>query len=196
MKRFIGYLEAWYLLIASLGLVEGGINIILMPQHIAQTLPDGKTLIGLMMGVWCLGALMGPVLGRLVDRFGMPRWSLAVVLAAAALVQWLLLQTTHIALWALLMWLLGVTFFGGLTLFNMLIVRRFPDKEWHWRTSLMMFFFVGGEVVGFAVAAYFPTPAAGILAGSGMLLLTGILTLVMALLAGTLLKIKLFGGTQ
>ena len=180
MKKFLGYLEPWYLLIASLGLVEGGINIIMMPQHIAQTLPDGKAVIGLMMGVWCLGALMGPVLGRMVDRFGMPRWSLAIVLAAAAAIQWLLLQTTHMALWVVLMWLLGVTFFGGLTLFNMLIVRRFPEKEWHWRTSLMMFFFVGGEVVGFAVAAYFPTPAAGILAGSGMLLLTGILTLVLA----------------
>ena len=180
MKKFLGYLEPWYLLIASLGLVEGGINIILMPQHIAQTLPDGKALIGLMMGVWCLGALMGPVLWRMVDRFGMPRWSLAIVLAAAAAIQWLLLQTTHMALWVVLMWLLGVTFFGGLTLFNMLIVRRFPEKEWHWRTSLMMFFFVGGEVVGFAAAAYFASPASGILMGSGMLLLTGLLTLLMA----------------
>lgn len=180
MRQYTRYLEPWYLLIAGLGLVEGGINIILLPQYIARTLDQGAALIGLMMGIWCLGGLMGPVLGRLVDRHGMPRWSLALMLAVAAVLQWLLLQTNSILLWVGLMWLLGVTFWGGLTLFNLLIVRRFSEAQWHWRTSLMMGCFVGGEVVGFALAGTFSDPAQGISQGSLALLVCSALSLIMA----------------
>lgn len=180
MRRILGYFEPWYLLIAGLGLVEGGINIILMPQYIASQLPQGTVLIGLMMGVWCLGGLMGPVLGRLVDRYGLPRWSLGGLLSVAALLQYLLLQTTSIVWWLLLMWGLGVTFFGGLTLFNLLIVRRFEEVQWHWRTSLMMGFFVGGEVLGFALAGEYALPGEGILHGSLVLLVSASLSFWLA----------------
>jgi MFS family permease len=121
--------EAWFAPFALVNASSLGLVPILLPLVAVRY---GLGHVGLIMGAFNLGAFAAPVIGSVVDRYGVYR-SLATVCAASCAVSLWLFAVSVPAAQLLLALAGGAGFAGALTIASLLIVERHPEVEWNQR---------------------------------------------------------------
>jgi MFS family permease len=123
--------------------------------------------VGLVMGAFNLGAFAAPVIGSVVDRYGVYR-SLATVCAASCAVSLWLFAVSVPAAQLLLALAGGAGFAGALTIASLLIVERHPEVEWNQRLGWLETALSVGQGAGLVLAAWLSglSPRGGLLAAA------------------------------
>ncbi|WP_434362949.1 MFS transporter [Parasalinivibrio latis] len=170
-------IEPWYLLMVVLGALNVAFNIMLIPQHIADTYPNGNALIGVIMAAWTAGPLMSPFLSKFIRLTDGPQYNVAKLFLLNALLAFTVPYCTHLALLFLNLFLQGLIYASVYSILNLLIVKRFQENQWHSRTSMLIAAFIIGEVIGFALAGLMADPIRGVSLGGVGLLVTSIFCL-------------------
>jgi MFS family permease len=122
-------LEPWFTPFALVNGAAVGLTPILLPLVAAK---QGAGHVGLVMGVFNLGAFAAPVTGGLADRFRAHRL-LATLSAGLSAVSLWLFPLANSGVQLLLALAGGAGFAGAVTIANLLIVERRPEAEWNQR---------------------------------------------------------------
>jgi MFS family permease len=121
--------EPWFLPFALVNGAAVGLTPILLPLVAAR---QGAGHVGLVMGAFNLGAFAAPVTGGLADSLHAHRLLATVCAALSAVSLWLFPYADSV-LQLLLALAGGAGFAGAVTIANLLIVERRPEKEWNQR---------------------------------------------------------------
>jgi MFS family permease len=121
--------EPWFIPFALVNGAAVGLTPILLPLVAAR---QGAGHVGLVMGVFNLGAFAAPVTGGLADALHAHRLLATVCSALSAVTLWLFPYVGS-ALQLLLALVGGAGFAGAVTIANLLIVERRPEGEWNQR---------------------------------------------------------------
>ncbi len=174
LKRSI---EPWYLLMVVLGALNVAFNIMLIPQHIADSYPDGNALIGIVMSAWTAGPLLSPLMSKYMRLTEGRQYNVAKLFLLNAVLAFSVPYCTHVSLLFLNLLIQGLIYAGIYSILNLLIVKRFEESQWHNRTSMLVAAFIIGEVIGFALAGVMTDPIRGVSLGGVGLLITSIFCL-------------------
>jgi MFS family permease len=121
--------EPWFVPFALVNGAAVGLTPILLPLVAAQ---QGAGHVGLVMGAFNLGAFAAPVTGGLADTLHAHRLLATLCAVLSALTLWLFPYVGS-ALQLLLALAGGAGFAGAVTIANLLIVERRPEREWNQR---------------------------------------------------------------
>ncbi|AMO57465.1 hypothetical protein GZ77_15210 [Endozoicomonas montiporae] len=160
------FMEPFYLAAIAYGFVLEGINIMLIPQLLAQQVEGGEYYSGFILGMQAAGALLGPLWGMLCEKSGRHRMLLTGVLLLASISQAALLLASELWHWIALVSVLSVSIPASLTCLMCCIFHRHPAIEWDQRQNNLLMVQAVAAVGGLAIASYFP----GERAAEGMLL--------------------------
>ncbi|EHV5554024.1 MFS transporter [Vibrio parahaemolyticus] len=172
-------IEPWYLFMVILGAFNVGFCIMLVPQFVVLSFDSGLAKIGLIMAAWTAGPLVGPWFSKYIDKWGTPKvWLSGLFLVNACLAFAVQYSQSVLSLFVN-MFIQGLIYAIGYSILNLLIVRRYEEKEWHGRTGMLIAAFIIGEVIGFGVAGRIEMPAAGFVGASIVMVLSSLLALVL-----------------
>ncbi len=155
-------LEPWF---APFGLINGaavGLAPILFPLVAVRY---GVGHVGLVMGAFNLGAFAAPLTGNLADRYHAYRL-LAIGCAAVSAVSLWLFPLAGPPVQVLLALANGGAFAGAVTVANLLIVERRPQREWNRRLGWLETVLSVGQGGGLILAAWL----SGLAARTGLLI--------------------------
>lgn len=170
-------IEAWYILMVILGAFNVAFNIMLIPQVIANNYTNGNVLIGIVMAAWTAGPLISPWISKLIRLTDGHQNNVAKLFLLNALLAFSIPHCSHIVSLFINLFLQGLIYASIYSILNLLIVKRFPEREWHARTSWLIAAFIIGELIGFAIAGMMTNPIRGISLGGVVLLATSIFCL-------------------
>jgi MFS family permease len=122
-------LEPWFTPFALVNGSAVGLTPILLPLVAAR---QGAGHVGLVMGLFNLGAFAAPITGGIADALHAHRF-LATLCAALSAVSLWLFAYVNSPLQLLLALVNGAGFAGAVTIANLLIVERRPEAEWNQR---------------------------------------------------------------
>lgn len=172
--------ERWYLAYALLGATSVGLMPILLPLEVGRA--GGASGVGLVMAAVNLGGLTAPLWGALADRFRLHRALLGggLLLTAASLAAFTVVTTLPGRVGLALVQGAGIA--AASTVGNLFIVERHPRSEWDERIGWLQTFYGAGQVGGLLLAVAFVRTSlrAGLVTGSGLVALAGVLGIVMA----------------
>lgn len=172
-------IESWYLFMVVLGAFNVGFCIMLVPQFVVATFDSGMTKIGLIMAAWTAGPLIGPWFSKYIDKWGTPKlWLSGLFIINACLAFGVQYSQTVLSL-SINMFIQGLIYAIGYAILNLLVIRRYEEKEWHGRTSMLIASFTIGEAIGFGIAGRITSPAAGFSGVGVVMLIASILALVL-----------------
>jgi MFS family permease len=162
--------EPWFTPFALVNGSAVGLTPILLPLVAAK---QGAGHVGLVMGLFNLGAFAAPLTGGIADALHAHRF-LATLCAALSAVSLWLFAFANSPLQLLLALVNGAGFAGAVTIANLLIVERRPEAEWNQRlgwletalsigqgSALILAAWLStlGERTGLAIAALVPAAA-------------------------------------
>ena len=156
------FLEPWFAPFALVNAAAVGLTPILLP---VVAVKYGVGHVGLVMGAFNLGAFAAPLVGSMADRHRAYR-ALATACAALAAVSLCLFPLAGPAVQLLLALADGAGFAGAVTIANLLIVERRPEREWNSRLSWLETALSVGQAGGLVFAAWL----SGLSARTGLLL--------------------------
>jgi MFS family permease len=145
--------EPWF---APFALVNGsavGLTPILLPLVAAK---QGAGHVGLVMGLFNLGAFAAPVSGGIADALHAHRLIATLCAALSAVSLWLFAFADS-PLQLLLALVNGAGFAGAVTIANLLIVERRPEGEWNQRLGWLETALSVGQGGGLILAAWLST---------------------------------------
>jgi len=162
--------EPWFVPFALVNGAAVGLTPILLPLVAAR---QGAGHVGLVMGLFNLGAFAAPLTGGLADALHAHRMLATLCAALSAVTLWLF-AFANSPLQLLLALVNGAGFAGSVTIANLLIVERRPEAEWNQRLgwletalsvgqggALFLAAWLSGlsEHTGLAIAALVPAAA-------------------------------------
>ncbi|HEX4059555.1 MAG TPA: MFS transporter [Streptosporangiaceae bacterium] len=121
--------EPWFTPFALVNGAAVGLTPILLPLVAAK---QGAGHVGLVMGLFNLGAFAAPITGGIADALHAHRWLATLCAALSAVSLWLFAYVDS-PLQLLLALVNGAGFAGAVTIANLLIVERRPEAEWNQR---------------------------------------------------------------
>jgi MFS family permease len=142
--------EPWFVPFALVNGAAVGLTPILLPLVAAR---QGAGHVGLVMGAFNLGAFAAPVTGGLADALHAHRLLATMCSALSAVTLWLFPYAGS-ALQLLLALAGGAGFAGAVTIANLLIVERRPEREWNQRLGWLETALSVGQGAALLLAAW------------------------------------------
>lgn len=178
IKNAIENIENWYIVMIVLGAFNVSFNIMLIPQIIDTAFEDGLSMIGVVMSSWMAGPLIAPMISKYMDKYFSPKFWISFLLTANGfLLLGVPLSKGHgLYLLFIDLFLQGLIYALGFSLLNLLIIRRFEEKRWHAKTSMLIAAFILGEIIGFAIAGKFKQPMMGLYVAAVIIFITAIVS--------------------
>ena len=144
------WIEPWYLVYATMGLVVAGLLPILVPLLVSKSRNAGQ--VGLVVAALSLGGLTSPLWGSLADRYRAHRALLSGGMLFAGLGLAAFAFTTRPVLWILLAIIAGFGTASAATVANLFVVEAHPQAEWDQRIGWLQTFYGIGQVAGLLLA--------------------------------------------